>query len=96
MRTDVLLLADVFQKFRSSSMIHYKLDPANYLSLPGLAWDALLKMTGVKLELLTDTSMHLQIEKGLRGGVSMVSKRYAQALSALTTTKQSPIVRSCT
>ena len=48
-------------------------------SRPGLSWDALLKKTGVELELLTDYDQHLFIEKGMRGGISMVSKRYAKA-----------------
>ena len=79
LRTDVLLLADVFETFRATSMKHYQLDPAYYFSLPGMAWDALLKETKVELELLTDIDMHLFFEKGLRGGVSMVSKRFAKA-----------------
>ena len=78
-RTDVLLLADVFETFRKTCLGQYGLDPANYYSSPGLSWDALLKTTGVELELLTDYDQHLFIEKGLRGGISMVSKRYARA-----------------
>jgi hypothetical protein len=77
--TDVILLADVFENFRNTSMTHYGLDPAHYFSSPGMSWDALLKLTKVKIELLTDIDMHLFIEKGLRGGVSMVSKRFAKA-----------------
>ena len=72
LRTDVLLLADVFDTFRNSSIQHY-------FSAPGMSWDALLKMTKVELELLTDIDMHLFMEKGLRGGVCMVSKRFAKA-----------------
>ena len=78
-RTDVLLLADVFENFRKTCMQHYKLDPANYYTSPGLSWDALLKKTKVKLELLTDYYMHLFIERGMRGGIWMVSTRYAKA-----------------
>ena len=78
-RTDVLLLADVFETFRKTCMGRYSLDPAHYYTSPGLSWDALLKKTGVELELLTDYDQHLFIEKGLRGGISMVSKRYAKA-----------------
>ena len=79
LRTDVLLLADVFENFRKLCLEQYNLDPAHYHTSPGLSWDALLKHTGVELELLSDIDMHLFIEKGLRGGISMVSKRYAKA-----------------
>ena len=79
LRTDVLLLADVFETFRDTSIKHYSLDPAHYFSAPGMSWDALLKKTKVQLELLTDIDMHLFVEKGLRGGISMVSKRFAKA-----------------
>ena len=78
-RSDVLLLADVFETFRRTCLRQYGLDPANYHTSPDLAWDALLKKTGVELELLTDYDQHLLIEKGLRGGVCMASKRYASA-----------------
>ena len=77
--TDVLLLADVFENFRKLCMDKYGLDSAHYCSSPGLSLDALLKKTGVELELLTDQDMHLFIERGMRGGISMVSKRYAKA-----------------
>ena len=78
-KTDVLLLADVFENFRDICMRNYKLDPAHYLTVPGLSWDACLKMTGVKLELLSDVDMLLMVEKGIRGGVSMISNRYGKA-----------------
>ena len=78
-RTDVLLLADIFETFRKTSLRQYGLDPAHYYTSPGLSWDALLKKTGVELELLTDYDQHLFIEKGMRRGISMVSKRYARA-----------------
>ena len=77
--TDVLLLAHVFESFRNICIKNYKLDPAHYYTAPGLAWDACLKMTGVKLELLSDIDMLLMVEKGIRGGVSMISDRYGKA-----------------
>ena len=78
-RTDVLLLADVFEMFRKTCLHQYGLDPAHYYTSPGLSWDALLKKTGVELELLTDYDQHLFIEKGLWGGNLMASKHYAKA-----------------
>ena len=82
-KTDVALLADVFENFRNLCQEQYGLDPAHYFTSPGLSWDALLKNTGVELELLTDLEMHLFVERGMRGGISMVSKRYAKANNAM-------------
>ena len=79
LRSDVFLLADVFENFRRTAISTYKLDPAHYYTLPGYSWDALLKFTRVSLELLTDSNMYLFVEKGLRGGISMVSHRHATA-----------------
>ena len=72
-------MADVFENFRNNSLEHYKLDPAHYFTVPGLAWDACLKTTGVNLELLSDPDMLLMVEKGIRGGISMISNRYGKA-----------------
>ena len=77
--TDVLLLADVFEEFRDVCLKNYQLDPAWYYTSPGLAWDACLKMTKVILELLHDQDMLLMVEKGIRGGVSMISTRQGVA-----------------
>ena len=75
---DVLLLADVFENFRDVCCKNYDLDPAHYYTAPGLAWDAALKVTGVKLELLSDPEMLLMVEKGIRRGVSMIGNRYGK------------------
>ena len=78
-KSDVLLLADVFETFINVCLKKYKLDPSHYITTPSLSMDAMLKMTNVKLELLTDVDKHLYFEKGIRGGVSMISNRYAKA-----------------
>lgn len=76
---DVLGLADVFEMFRNISIRDYGLDPLHYYTLPGFSWDAMLKMTGVELELFTDPNKYLFVESGIRGGVSVQSHRYAEA-----------------
>ena len=68
-QSDTLLLADVFENFKSTCIKVYELDPAHFLSLPGLVWQACLKKTNVKLELLTDYDMLLMVEEGIRGGI---------------------------
>ena len=78
---DVLLLADVFEKFIDTCSKCYGLDPCHYFSSPRLSWDAMLKMTGVELEKISDIDMYLFIEKGLREGISNNAKRYAKANS---------------
>ena len=77
--SDVLLLADVFENFRKTCLEYYKLDPCHYFTSPGLSWDAMLKMTNIKLELMTDVDMFQFIEKGLRGGISYIANRYGEA-----------------
>ena len=77
--SDILLLTDIFENFRKNCFNDYNLDPCHYFSAPSYSWDALLKMTNEKLELLTDIDKYLFIEKGIRGGISVVSHRYAKA-----------------
>ena len=77
-QSDTLLLADVFEKFRDKCIKIYELDPAHFLSAPGLAWQACLKKTKVKLELLTDIDMLLMVEKGIRGGIYQTIHRHAK------------------
>ena len=79
LKKDVLLLADVFEKFISTCLKNYNLDPCHYFSALGLSWDAMLKMTKVELEKISDPDMHLFIEKGMRGGISYINKRYSEA-----------------
>ena len=78
-QSDALLLADVFENFRDKCIEKYELDPDHFLSAPGLAWQACLKKTGVKLELLTDPDMLLTFEDGTRGGMYNAIYRYAKA-----------------
>ena len=75
----VLLLADVFEKFISTCSKFYGIDTCHYFSSPGMSWDAMLKMTGIKFEEISDIDKYLFIAKGLRGGIFYISKRYAKA-----------------
>jgi len=77
--TDVLILADVFESFRTVCMEHYSLDPAHYYTAPGMAWQAALKKTKVELELIKDNEQYLFVENGIRGGVAMISTRHEKA-----------------
>ena len=78
-QSDTLFLADVFENFWNMYLEIYELDPVYFLSAPGFAWQAYLKKTGVKLELLTDYDMLLIVEKGIRGGICQATHRYAKA-----------------
>ena len=77
--SDTLLLAGVFENFRDMCLKEYELDPAHFVSLPGLAWQACLKKTNIELELLTDYDMLLMVEKGIRGGICHSIQGYAKA-----------------
>ena len=79
LKTDVLLLVHVFEKFIKNCLDYCILDPCHYLCAPGLSFDAMLKMTGVKLQTISDIKVHLFIEKGVRVGISNICKRYALA-----------------
>ena len=76
---DTFLPADVFENFRNLCLNEYGLDPVHFLSAPGIAWQACLKKTKVKLELLTDIDMLLMVEKGTRGGICQTINRHAKA-----------------
>ena len=79
LKSDIFLLSDVFENFRKTCLQYYKIGPSHYFSSPGLSWDAMLEMTDIKLELMTNIDMFQFIEKGLRGGVSYRAHRYAKA-----------------
>ena len=79
LKTDVILLSNVFEKFRKVCMENYGLDPAHFYTSPGLAWQACLKKTGMKLDLITNPDMLLMFERGIRGGITQVVKRYVKA-----------------
>ena len=79
LKKDVLFLADVFEKFIFTCLKYYNLDPCHYFSDPGLSWDAMLKMTKVELQKISNADMHLFIESGMRGGICSALKRYSKA-----------------
>ena len=79
LNTDVLLLADVFEKSINTCLDYYGLDPCHCFTSPGLSWDVMLKMTRIELELIPDIDMHLFIEKGMRAGIYYIAKRHSKA-----------------
>jgi hypothetical protein len=79
LKTDVLILADVFENFINTAVEFYNLDPCHYLTLPNFAWDAMLRKTEIELDQLTDIDKYQMIEKGLRGGISMITHRHGEA-----------------
>ena len=94
LKSDFLLVADVLEKFRNVCLENYSLDPAWYYTSPGLSWDALLKHSKISLKLLSDVDMLLMIEKGIRGGISMISNRYGKANRKYMGEKYDPNERS--
>ena len=79
LQTDVLLLCDEFENFQATCMQHYKLDPAHYFLALGQAWDSKLKMTRVELELMVKWEFHNIIDKGTRGSICCISRKFAGA-----------------
>ena len=77
--TDVLLLTDIFENFRKTCVQKFNLDPAHYVTLPSFSWDAMLKTTKVRIELLQDVDMYLFFEMGCRGGISTITHRFSKA-----------------
>ena len=84
LQSDVCLLADIFEEFRTISLKTYELDPLYYYTLPGYSWDCMLKQTGIELELVDNYDMYLMIENGIRGGVSFISHRHSKAANKYT------------
>ena len=76
LKCDILLLANVFEKYRKNISKNYGLHPNHYLSAPGLSWDAVLKMTKIELKLIPDPEMYIFFQKGTRGGIYYNSNRH--------------------
>ena len=81
LKCDVLLLTDFVERFRATCLAHYSLDVVHYYTAPGLAWDVALRMTHVSLELITDLDIYHFIENSILGRISMVTTKYALAIS---------------
>ena len=79
LKTDVLLLADVFEKLINTCLDYYGLDHCHQFSSPGFRWDAMLKITKIELNFISDIDMHLFIEKGMRGCISYIAKKHSKA-----------------
>lgn len=79
LKLDTSLLCDIFEQFRKMSREYYGLDPTHFYSSPGLAWSAMLKKTNARIELISDINQLLMVEKGVRGGMAVLNKRYACA-----------------
>ena len=76
LKTNVLLLADVFEEFINVFLEYYELDLCNHFRSPGLSWGVMLKITEIKLELISDIDMYLFVEEGIRGSISYILKRF--------------------
>ena len=81
LKTNILLLSNVFEAFRSTCLKHYSLDLAHFYTSPGLTWQTCLKKMGIELELLTNPDMLLMFERGIRGGMTQAVHRYTEANS---------------
>ena len=79
LKKDVLLLADVFERFIKTCLKYYNLDSCHYFSASGLSWDAMLKMTKIELQKISDPDMHIFIEEGMKGGICYATKRHSVA-----------------
>jgi len=79
LKTDVLILADVFEKFRNTSYANYSLDPAHFITLAQFSFDAMLFYTKAVIELIQDESMYMFFESAIRGGVCFIAQRHSQA-----------------
>ena len=90
LKTDVVLLENVFATFRETSLAHYGLDPAHFFTLPGLAWKVCLKKTNIRLALLSDPNMLLMFERGIRGGITQAVHRYTSANNKYMESKYDP------
>ena len=90
LRIDVILLANVFESFRHVCLDNYGLDPAHFYMVPGLAWEACLQKTGIRLDLLLDPDMLLMVERGIRGGITQSVHRWAQANNAYMGSEYNP------
>ena len=79
LKTDVILLSNILKAFKNTNLNHYKLDPAHFHTLLGLAWQACLKKTKIRLELLTNPDMLIMFERSIKGGITQAVHQYASA-----------------
>ena len=90
LKTDVVLLENVFETFRETSLAHYGLHPAHFFTLPGIAWKACFKKTNIRLTFLSDPDMLLMFERGIRGGITQAVHRYTLANNKYMESKYDP------